>query len=235
MAEFLNFKRQGETITVLPDKAVFLPSRKTLLVSDIHLGKGQAFRARQFFAPAGVCAADLQRLLQVVTAYKAERLIILGDLVHSRDGINEELDRLFLDFRAKTKNVETILVLGNHDLRVNFSSKWRLSLVNGGFEEDGFFFEHGDEDTKAQINENNKTNRSGLFRFSGHIHPAVRLHGAGKASERMPCFWLRSRERCLVLPSFGRLTGAFTVSPQTSDRVFIPLYDEGNILEVTLK
>lgn len=235
MAEFLNFKRQGEIITVLPDKAVFLPSRKTLLVSDIHLGKGQAFRARQFFAPSGVCAADLQRLLRVVTDWQAKRIIILGDLVHSRDGIDEELNRLFLDFRAKTKEVETILVLGNHDLRVKFSSEWRLSLVNGGFEEDGFFFEHGDDNGKAKINEDNKESRSGLFRFSGHIHPAVRLHGVGKASERMPCFWLRSRERSLVLPSFGRLTGASTVSPNRSDRVFIPLYNEGNILEVTLK
>lgn len=227
MANWLRIRRLGETIMMLSDKAVFLSERKTLLVSDVHLGKGQSFRARQFFAPPGLCAADLNRLYKLIRDCGASRLIVLGDLVHSRDGIDRELDELFLAFREKTKDVETILVLGNHDRKVRFSKQWQLTLVNEFFEEDGFIFDHGDSPLPET------TSISKKFVFSGHIHPAVKLNGAG-LSERLPCYWLRQRERRLVLPSFGSFTGAFTIKPESKDRIFIPLYNEGSVLEISL-
>ncbi|MBX9940670.1 MAG: ligase-associated DNA damage response endonuclease PdeM [Candidatus Obscuribacterales bacterium] len=227
MANWQKIRRLGETINILPDKAVFLSERKTLLVSDVHLGKGQSFRARQFFAPPGLCAGDLDRLLRLIEGCGASRLIVLGDLVHSRDGIDRELDELFLAFREKTKDVEALLVLGNHDRKVRFSKQWQLTLVNEFFEEDGFIYDHGDSPLPETISTARK------FVFSGHIHPAVKLNGTG-LSERLPCYWLRQRERRLVLPSFGSFTGAFTIKPESGDRIFIPLYNEGSVVEAKL-
>lgn len=227
MANWQKIRRLGETITILPDKAVFLSDRKTLLVSDVHLGKGQAFRARQFFAPPGLCAGDLDRLLRLIIDCGASRLIVLGDLVHSRDGIDRELDELFIAFREKTKDVEISLVLGNHDRKVKFSKQWQLNLLSGYFEEEGFVFDHGDSALPQALLTAKK------FAFSGHIHPAVKLSGAG-LSERLPCYWLRQKERRLVLPSFGTFTGAFTIKPESADRIFIPLYNEGSVVEVNL-
>lgn len=204
-----------EQFVLLGDKAIFLPARKTLIVSDIHLGKAASFRARNFYAPEGITSHDLHRLTQLLKSTAARRLLILGDLVHAQDGVTSAIERAFVDFSAG-HDCQMVLVKGNHDLRVKIPSSWPLHLVEENFTEDGIIFSH---DLHLQED---------LFTLCGHIHPAVVLSGKGRQRERLPCFWLRDNH--MILPSFGVFTGACTVSPVKGDRVFVVA--QGEVVEV---
>ena len=52
----------GEALLLLPDRAVYWASRKTLIVADVHLGKGNTFRKAGLPVPAGSSEKDLRRL-----------------------------------------------------------------------------------------------------------------------------------------------------------------------------
>ena len=204
-----------EQFVLLGDKAIFLPGRKTLIVSDIHLGKAASFRARNFFAPEGITTHDLDRLSHLLASKAASRLLILGDLVHAQDGVTSHIEQAFVDFSAR-QDCQMVLVKGNHDVKVKIPSSWPLDLVEEHFTEDGIIFSH---DLNLQKD---------LFTLCGHIHPAVVLSGKGRQRERLPCFWLRDRH--MILPSFGVFTGASTVSPAKGDRVFVVA--QGEVVEV---
>ncbi len=204
-----------EQFVLFGDKAIFMPARRTLVVSDIHLGKAASFRARNFFAPEGITNHDLARLSILLNATGATRLLILGDLVHAQDGVTDSVEQAFAEFCAR-HNCQMVLVKGNHDIKVKIPKSWPLKLIDGYFAENGLIFSH---DLLLQDD---------LFTLCGHVHPAVVLSGKGRQRERLPCFWLRSRH--MILPSFGVFTGAYTVSPIEGDRVFVVA--KGEVVEV---
>jgi metallophosphoesterase superfamily enzyme len=39
----------GQTVVLLPQKAIFIPSSSTLVLADVHIGKAASFRSRNFF------------------------------------------------------------------------------------------------------------------------------------------------------------------------------------------
>jgi metallophosphoesterase superfamily enzyme len=54
------------------------------------------------------------------------------------------------------------------------------------------------------------------YALCGHVHPGVRIWGAGE-SARLPCFVI-GRERA-ILPAFGRFTGMADIVRVQSDRI----------------
>jgi metallophosphoesterase superfamily enzyme len=223
----------GEEALLLPQKAVYLPGCKTLVVADVHIGKAAAFRSRSFFAPDGLTARDLDLLTFLLHDHMAERLVVLGDLVHSQDGLTRQEVELFDNFRHRHQSINMTLILGNHDRKARMPASWKLDQVRGHIEEGPFVFCHDYEDHKALNAVRRKTARakknteeSGKkkpYVLSGHIHPAVVLHGRGKQSERLPCFWLR--RTYAVLPAFGVFTGCYSITPTPADKVFVVAKD----------
>ena len=57
------------------------------------------------------------------------------------------------------------------------------------------------------------------YNLAGHIHPCVRLRGAGRQRLRLPCFYFGDRQG--ILPAFGTFTGLGDVEVQNGDRVFV--------------
>ncbi len=224
----------GQTLMLLAHKAVFMPATKTLLVADVHLGKAASFRARHFFAPEGMGEFDLNRLTGLIEQYKIKRLIILGDLIHAKDGLNTPSLTNFDHWRGRHSEVEMILVLGNHDRKLKLGP-WRLTIVNDEMSEPPFVFAHVpdyDFDTADAAYESDAdTDRT--LRIGGHIHPYVSLSGKGRQRERLPCFWWRKDSKnkySLVLPAFGTFTGSYTIAPGNQDRVFAVAHD--TVLEI---
>src|SRR4051794_25075204 len=80
----LHHSAAGETLLLLPDRAVFWPRTYTLLVADAHLGKAAAFRAAGLPLPGGTTTAGLDRLAALIERHAVRRLVLLGDLVHAR-------------------------------------------------------------------------------------------------------------------------------------------------------
>jgi uncharacterized protein len=67
-----------------PDRSVFWEEENALIVSDLHIGKAGHFRKAGIPVSQRIYTEDLQRLLAAILLFKADRLIIVGDLSHSR-------------------------------------------------------------------------------------------------------------------------------------------------------
>ena len=70
----------GEKLDLLPQKAIYLPLHKTLLASDLQLGKAGHFRKAGIAVPVQLASTDLDKLSFILNKLDIERLIIAGDL-----------------------------------------------------------------------------------------------------------------------------------------------------------
>ncbi|KPX35392.1 Uncharacterized protein ALO69_04485 [Pseudomonas ficuserectae] len=55
--------------------------------------------------------------------------------------------------------------------------------------------------------------------LAGHVHPVYRLHGRGRQSLRLTCFYLG--QRVSLLPAFGEFTGGFQIRPAQDCSVYV--------------
>lgn len=191
----------------MAERAVFWPARRAVLVADLHVGKAEAFRAGALPLPEGSSQETLDRLSRVLASTDAESLYMLGDLWHARTGRTQRIHELLFRWREKHNQVRMTLIEGNHDRRAGQLPQGSDIESCSELRLDGLVLKHHpEEDSEGYV-------------LSGHIHPAVRLVGAGRQSERLPCFWFG--ERVGVLPAFGEFTGSATVYPSKNDRVFV--------------
>lgn len=182
--------------------ALFWPSEKALIVSDLHLEKGSHYAARGQMLPPYDTRETLRRLAEVIDTYDAETVIALGDSLHDVsacdriDGTDLETLRIMQDDR------DWIWVTGNHDPAL-------APLLGGhvvpGLTVEGIRLQH-DPRAGAVTHE-----------IAGHLHPAARLvlHGT---SLRRPCFVGNGLR--LVMPAFGAFTGGLNIL----DAAFEPLF-----------
>src|SRR5690606_2589024 len=103
----------NHTFHLLSSKAVLWDDKKTLMLSDLHLGKAAHFRKHGLALPYASGLADLQVLEQLLLEHKPERLLILGDLFHS--SYNADWEH-FGNLRNRFPQINFELVPGNHDI-----------------------------------------------------------------------------------------------------------------------
>lgn len=203
----------GEVVRLLAGRAAFWCARRTLIVADLHLGKSETFRAAGVPVPAGDADEQLARLGAIILAMQAERVIVVGDLLHAPSGLSASLCERVERWRAR-HTLPVIVVPGNHDRGLDrVAEAWRLTLAPGTLDEGVFAFCHDPE----------TPNPAGRFCWAGHLHPAVRLR-LGAERLRLSCFWIHAGGA--VLPAFSRFTGGAPVRPKASDRVFALTDDE---------
>lgn len=214
----------GERWALLPQRAVWWARRRTLIVADMHLGKAAAFRAAGVPVPE-VAHADLARLGATIDATGAERLVIVGDLLHAASGRTTAVMGAVSDWRSHRRSLHVTLVLGNHDLRSGRPpEEWGFAVHRpplADAADGGVAFVH-DPETEAITG-----NCAARAFIGGHLHPSAAL-GDGAASLRAPCFWVR--QSVMVLPAFGRFTGTRNIRARVGDRVFV--VGDGEVVEV---
>lgn len=197
----------GTTVWLLADRAAFVPSTRSLLVADVHVGKAATFRRLGVPVPGGTTRATLERLGALLARLPVRNLFFLGDLLHgpaARDpGRLDEFGR----WRDTYREVSMTLIVGNHDARSGrLPSSLAIESVDEAIEHAGVRLAH-EPDVADRC-----------FTLAGHLHPAIRL-GGRVDSIRLPCFWLR--QACGVLPAFGEFTGGWTIRREPGDRVFV--------------
>lgn len=191
---------------LLPERALFWPLHKTLIISDPHIGKAGHFRKSGIAIPQAVFIHDLQRLVTLIMETKAETLIVTGDFFHSIE--NKEI-LLFKKWRKDFSYLHIDLIMGNHDiLPQNIYTSSKIICHTRIFEKDGLFFCHDFAAMQHGIKG---------FCLCGHIHPGVHLRSKGKQSLLLPCFHFTKKYG--VLPAFGAFTGAVPVRQQKGDKV----------------
>lgn len=175
-------------------RALFWKDERSLIISDLHLGKTAHFRKNGIALPDNMIHQDLQRLSYIIEFYKAEKLIIVGDFIHA--GKNSEFE-IFKSWKLKHPNLEIILIKGNHD-RISEKYFYDLSIssIHAIYMQKNLAFSH--ENTEIEKH----------FVISGHLHPGVRMKTPTKKYLKFPCYIVH--DNYLVLPAFSSFTGLDT-------------------------
>ena len=201
-------------LTLLPEKAAYLPEVEALLVSDVHLGKSETFQHFGIPVPNQVNAATLNRLKQACDRTQARQLFILGDLFHARAGMVDTVIDSWLQFLNDTQ-LEAHLILGNHDRAlVEWLSQLSLTCYTQPIQLDTWMLSH----EPLPVSD-------GIINICGHIHPCVRLGGGGDCL-RLPCFYWEQNSQRLTLPSFGDFTGGYDVAIDRHTTAYVVAEDQ---------
>ncbi len=187
----------GEALELLPQRALWLPGPRLLLLADLHLGKAESFQAQGVPLPSDGDGATLNPLLALAHRLRPAEVLVLGDLIHSRLGLTAEL-RAKLAALPELLGCALALVGGNHE-----RGSWIEGLPAQPSQRRGpLWLSHEPEPPGVP----------GLLNVCGHLHPVALLGGRGDRL-RLPCFALDPRAPRLLLPSFGRLTGGHPCPP----------------------
>ena len=198
----------GERLTLLADKALWWPARKTLLVADVHLGKVETFQRYAIPLPSGSTQHDLQRLSQLIDVTSAERLVVLGDLIHAKAAHTLFVHQQIQRWRDAHADLKILVVQGNHDRHAgDVPPAWRFVSTDELHEDAPFVYAHYPQEHEHG------------YVFAGHLHPGIELRGQGKQIIKQPCFWVRPRY--MVLPAFGSFTGTALIHPEPPDKIYV--------------
>lgn len=206
-AQCLPLRWHDQTLYLHAQKVIYWLEQKTLLAADVHVGKEQAFGRAGISVPGGISEATLQNLMTLVDGCGAERLLILGDLLHAVPARSESWQSTLSVQLRKRSQLSITVVAGNHDKpaareRVDSLINWSVEPIH----EPPFVFQH-EPDTDARG-----------YVLCGHIHPVWRL-GTRREKLRAPIFWFQ--QSVAVLPAFGEFTGGHIIQRGSGDRLFM--------------
>jgi len=202
---------------LLSQKALYWPSKKILLIADLHLGKVNHYRKAGYPVPTRANDENTSVLIDLLNHYKPERILFLGDLFHSH--YNEEwevLGQVIRHFRSTSFE----LVMGNHDIMSTLQYERHKVLVHK--EElliDDLLLTHAPLEEPLE----------GIYNLAGHIHPGAKLFGKGRQALLLPCFYFGKQQG--ILPAFGSFTGLYPVKVVKGDCVYV--IAEGEVIEVS--
>jgi DNA ligase-associated metallophosphoesterase len=185
----VRFSFCGHELMALVQGALFWPSRRALLVADLHLEKASWFARLGQMLPPYDSIATLADLTALTVSTGAEEIWCLGDSFHDRHGCDRLPERAREMLTALTGATRWTWITGNHDPGI-------ADHCGGAIVEevaiDGVILRHEaiPGDSRPEL--------------SGHFHPKLRIHHRGRQVSRR-CFV--ATERKLILPAFGSLTG----------------------------
>jgi len=196
---------QDQSWTLLGERALWWDRERTLILSDLHLGKAEDFQAAGIPVPSTVHDDDFERLEALLRKWSPRHVMVLGDLIHSARREYPELVARFTELRHAIRGVRWTLALGNHDVRgTEYLKTWGFDEIVTEVDHGGLLFAHDE-----------LRDRTGVV---GHVHPVVKLK-VGPDRMRLPCFVVGKTR--LLLPSFGAFTGGYEITPGRGERIFV--------------
>ena len=178
----------------LPQGALYWPSRRALLVADLHLEKASWFARLGQMLPPYDSIATLADLTGLAAATQAKEIWCLGDSFHDRHGCDRLPARARELLTTLTASTRWTWITGNHD--PGLADHCGGAIVDQA-EVNGVLLRH----------EANPAERRP--ELSGHFHPKLRITHRGRKISRR-CFVATDRK--LILPAFGALTGGLDAS-----------------------
>jgi uncharacterized protein len=185
----------GHEFFLHPSGALYWPSEKLLVVSDLHLEKGSHFALKGFFLPPYDSHHTLSLLFDVIKESGCSRLLLLGDSFHD-DKAYERLshkDRTAFD---SLTNLNPIWIKGNHDK---------------DYVPEGFL--GVDAHIVKGITFRHEAAAGTEFEISGHFHPKTQI--TPRLSR--PCFVEDGIK--LIMPAFGAYTGGLCIDSAPFEKI----------------
>ena len=196
---------RGERFIFDKSGSIFLENLKTLIFSDLHLGKSLSFADHGNLIPPFDLDETLLNLKNIIERYKPKRLISLGDSFHENKSIQKMKRKYVYIINNLLRKVDITWIEGNHDSNLLFKDKIQGNFKNF-YKLKNFKFVH----SKSEINEFN------MFEFSGHYHPKITLKFNG-LNYSYKCFILT--DSFCILPSFGTYTGGLDIKSNALQKI----------------
>lgn len=198
----------GERLQLLPQRAAYLPQHRSLLVADAHIGKAVSFRRLGVPVPEATTEGTLARLDAALQATGAERIVFLGDLLHSARAHAAATMAAVRAWRQRHRQLQLVLVRGNHDRHAGDPpADWQVQAADEPLALGGLLLQHHPQPV------------AGGYVIAGHLHPCIVLGGRAHDRLRLPCFHFGPAVG--VLPAFGEFTGMHAMPREPGDRVFV--------------
>ena len=211
----------GETVALLPERALFLPGRGTLLVADLHLGKAETYRSLGVPMPEGIAEESLERLERVIDRSEAKRVVVLGDLVHCEEGMEDPVIELMARWRRRV-SLPISLIGGNHDAAVSIPRSWRIEDDGEGRGFGPFQLQHHPRPADADFDAGDPVV------LAGHLHPELSL---GEGARRVLAHAFVVDPTQVVLPAFTPFARGARVRPDADRGQRIFAIAEGQVVE----
>jgi DNA ligase-associated metallophosphoesterase len=205
MADGAAVELTGEILHLLPDRALYWPAQRGLLIADLHLGKGDIFRDAGLAVPSGGTEHDLARLERLLQTHAAHTLYVLGDLLHGAEH-GARWRSHWQRWRTTHAALRIVAIAGNHDRRLA-DAGLDVELAGAQLPLGRLLLSHEP--------------RPGNGVICGHLHPVVRLP---RVPGRQPAF-VRSPTQ-LILPAFSRFTGGHEWTAQPGQQLFVCTGDQ---------
>ena len=184
----------SEELVLMPQRALWRPKSRQLMVADLHLGKAEVFQAHGIPIPSDGDRCNLNRLKQLCQVLQPEELLILGDLIHGRQGLTDKLMES-LQLLPRECSCKLTLIGGNHDRDAPCPGVPRQPSQRVG----QLWLSHEPESPP-------EPGQTPLLNVCGHVHPVASLR-SGNDRLRLPCFAYDPVRERLLIPAFGELTG----------------------------
>lgn len=196
----------GTALMLSPLRVAYQPETKTLLAADLHWGKEATFQYMGIPIPS-LLREDLSRLSTAVRQSQCERLVLLGDLLHAREGRSRTLYREVNDWREQHSDLRIDLVEGNHDRSAGrLPASWDIGWLGSETTLESLRLIHIPEFS------------SNVPTVAGHLHPKLRIT-RGPERVSLPCFWRRGSS--LVLPAFSSFIDHEPIVQREGDEYFV--------------
>lgn len=204
---------QNEIFTLTNQRVLYWEKEKSLIFSDLHIGKTAHFRKNGIALANHIMKNDLERLSILIENFQPEKFIIVGDLLHA--GNNSDVDE-FCTWQKQYPNIKFILVEGNHDkISKTLEKKLCLDSRSASLEIEDIAFVHDFDRSNPK------------FQITGHIHPGFVINSPVKKI-KLPCFAVTSKQ--LLLPAFSEFTGLDTKNIPKKGMYFV--FTDSEIYEI---
>lgn len=180
-------------------KTLYIPSKKTLILSDLHIGQDESMNASGFLLPRFQYQDLFKETQEIIKKTKPKTIILNGDIKHEFSGINKEEWLKIKEYLTYLKRKhEVIIIKGNHDnILKPLTDKHEIEMKEHHLINE-FFICHGDKIIKNKDYEQSKTI------IIGHEHPAITLRENSRA-EKYKCFLKGKYENknLIVMPAMN--------------------------------
>jgi putative SbcD/Mre11-related phosphoesterase len=172
----------------------------TLVVADLHFGKGAASNVE---LPLGAGEDCVERLQSLLAHFEPDEVVLAGDVFHSFDYVPEAADRALTDLSrtVRESGARLVVVRGNHDTML---AEAYAGEINEEYELDT-------DPTTVVCHGHEEPDTAADRYVIGHDHPTIVIEG-----QKRPCFLLGDgayrRSDVVVCPSFNRLVEGVSVN-----------------------